>query len=254
MRIDVITLFPEWLKQLTDIGVTGRGITTGHAELHCWNPRDYTSDRHNTTDDRPYGGGPGMVMLAEPLRHTLTAVMAESDAEKPLVTALSPQGRALDQQLVNELSERQNLVLICGRYEGIDQRFVDEYVDEQISLGDYVLSGGELAAAVIIDAVIRLLPGVLGHHESAIQDSFMIPETTGSEAYSLLDYPHYTRPETWHGQQVPDVLLSGNHAEIARWRRQQALLATWKQRPDLLTTAKLSPADQQLLSAALQMD
>ncbi len=247
MRIDVITLFPEWIQQLTTLGVTGRAITDGKVELITWNPRDFTDDRHNQVDDRPYGGGPGMVMLAEPLARTLAEVQRQDQA-RTLVSGMSPQGRVLDQQAVRELAKRPRLILLCGRYEAIDQRLLDSCVDEQWSLGDYVISGGELAAGVVIDAVLRLQPGVLGHQQSAEQDSFSQNATTGN---GLLDCPHYTRPEDWRGQTVPEILLSGNHAAIADWRRQQALLATWKTRPELLAGAVLSEKDQRLLAAAL---
>ena len=247
MRIDVITLFPEWIQQLASLGVTGRAISDGRVELVTWNPRDFTDDKHNQVDDRPYGGGPGMVMMAEPLTQTLHAVKQQGDTQA-LVSAMSPQGQVLNQAAIQQLAERQRLILLCGRYEGIDQRLLDTCVDEQWSLGDYVISGGELAAGILIDAVLRLQPGVLGHQQSAEQDSFSQDETTG---YGLLDCPHYTRPEHWREQAVPEILLSGNHAAIADWRRQQALLATWKTRPELLTGATLTKKDQRLLAAAL---
>ncbi len=247
MRIDVITLFPEWVQQLASLGVTGRAISDGKVELVTWNPRDFTEDKHNQVDDRPYGGGPGMVMMAEPLAQTVDAVKQQADAQA-CVSAMSPQGQVLNQAAIQQLAQRQRLILLCGRYEGIDQRLLDSCVDEQWSLGDYVISGGELAAGILIDAVLRLQPGVLGHQQSAEQDSFSQSETTG---YGLLDCPHYTRPEHWRGQAVPETLLSGNHAAIADWRRQQALLATWKARPELLTGARLSKKDQHLLAAAL---
>lgn len=246
MRIDVITLFPDWVRQLASLGVTGRALTDGKVELVTWNPRDFTEDRHNQVDDRPYGGGPGMVMMAEPLAKTIAAVRAHGGGETT-VSAMSPQGRVLDQQAVRELAQRPRLILLCGRYEGIDQRLLDTCVDEQWSLGDYVISGGELAAGVIIDAVLRLQPGVLGHEQSAEQDSFSLTHAV----QGLLDCPHYTRPESWQGCEVPAVLLSGNHAAIAAWRRKQALLATWRQRPELLTAAALSQQDQALLAEAL---
>lgn len=243
MRIDVITLFPDWLTGMRELGVTGRALRDERIDLQLWNPRDFSTDQHQRVDDRPYGGGPGMVMQAQPLAATLDAV-APGDAA---VTLLSPQGRRFDQALANEMATRERIVLICGRYEGIDQRFIDARVDEEISLGDFVLSGGELAAAVIIDAVLRQLPGVLGHADSAQQDSF---------SDGLLDCPHYTRPEQWQGQPVPALLLSGDHAAIASWRRQQSLLASWRERPDLLSRAQLNGAlsqqDYQLLHNVLQ--
>lgn len=243
MRIDVITLFPDWLTGLRELGVTGRAMRDERVDLRVWNPRDYTSDPHQRVDDRPYGGGPGMVMQAQPLADTLAAVAPGTAA----VTLLSPQGRRFDQQLAAEMARRDRIVLICGRYEGIDQRFIDAHVDDSLSIGDFVLSGGELAAAVIIDAVMRQLPGVLGHADSAAQDSF---------SDGLLDCPHYTRPEQWQDRPVPETLMSGDHGAIARWRRQQALLASWHERPDLLSRAQangaLSKQDYELLQQVLQ--
>lgn len=243
MRIDVITLFPEWVTGLRELGVTGRAVRDERVDLRVWNPRDFSTDAHQRVDDRPYGGGPGMVMQAQPLADTLAAVAPGAAA----VTLLSPQGRRFDQQLATEMAARDRLVLICGRYEGIDQRFVDKHVDENVSIGDFVLSGGELAAAVVIDAVLRQLPGVLGHADSAAQDSF---------SDGVLDCPHYTRPEQWQGQPVPTVLLSGDHAAVACWRRQQALLASWRYRPDLLSRVQqqggLSQQDYTLLQPLLQ--
>jgi tRNA (guanine37-N1)-methyltransferase len=237
MRIDVVTLFPEEFRGLTGLGVTGRGIEHGRLDLHVWNPRDYTENRHRNVDDRPYGGGPGMVMAVQPLKAAIAAAI--SDAAEPVkVSLLSPQGQRLNQSDFRGLAKRERLLLICGRYEGIDQRLVDEVVEEEWSIGDYVLSGGELAAAVIIDAIARLIPGVLGDEQSAEQDSF---------SDGLLDCPHYTRPEVLDGNAVPEVLLSGNHAEIARWRRMQSLGQTWERRPDLLDKQNLSKEDNKLL-------
>ena len=224
LRFDVLTLFPQWLSQVTEFGVTGRAARNGLIELATWNPRDYTTDVHRTVDDRPYGGGPGMVMLYQPLADALAAAL-EADARPAKVIYLSPRGRRLDQAAVNRFAGMSRLVLVSGRYEGIDERFVEAHVDEEWSIGDYVLSGGELPAMVLIDAVTRQLPGALGHAESAARDSFM---------EGLLDCPHYTRPERIGERAVPPVLLSGNHAEIERWRREQALAATRKRRPDLL--------------------
>jgi len=224
MRIDVITLFPEALQGLVDLGVTGRAIRDGLVELKVWNPRDYAEDRHNTVDDRPYGGGPGMVMKVEPLGTAIRAAR-EQHGDDCKVSLMSPQGRKLDQAGVKELVGRPGLVLVCGRYEGIDERLVESEIDEEWSIGDYVLSGGELAAAVIIDTVTRFIPGVLGDEQSAEQDSFVD---------GLLDHPHYSRPEMAGGKAVPDVLLSGNHEAIRRWRKKQALGRTWQRRPDLL--------------------
>jgi tRNA (guanine37-N1)-methyltransferase len=237
MRIDVITLFPESLEGLTGLGVTGRAIREGRVELKTWNPRDLATDRHRTVDDRPYGGGPGMVMAVEPLSSTITAVRKENAGET-LVSLMSPQGRKLDQAGVDELASRQGLILVCGRYEGIDERLVESDIDEQWSIGDYVISGGELAAAVLIDAVTRLLPGVLGHEQSAVEDSFVD---------GLLDHPHYTRPEVAGGKAVPEVLLSGDHEAIRRWRRKQALGRTWQLRPDLLENRQLDEEAELLL-------
>ena len=242
MRIDVITLFPDEFRQLVDLGVTGRAIRADKIRLKTWNPRDFTADRHRTVDDRPYGGGPGMVMMVSPLVETLSAVYEDSTGDvdnKAKVALMSPQGKTLDQQAVAELAGRQRLILICGRYEGIDERFIRTQVDEEFSIGDYVLSGGELAAAVIIDAVSRLQADVLGDSRSAEQDSF---------SDGLLDYPHYTRPEDIDGDKVPPVLLSGDHAAIDTWRRQQALGKTWQKRPDLLEKLELNQQDQALLA------
>ena len=229
MRIQVVTLFPEEFRPLVDLGVTGRAIREGRVRLDILNPRDFATDRHRTVDDRPYGGGPGMVMAVEPLRSTIRA--AREQAGGPARVALmSPQGRVLDQAGARELAGREELILVCGRYEGIDERLIELEIDEEWSIGDYVLSGGELAAAVLIDAVTRLLPGVLGHEQSAEQDSF----TDG-----LLDCQHYTRPETVEGKGVPPVLLSGDHGAIERWRRKQSLGRTWLRRPDLLEGLEL---------------
>lgn len=243
MRIDVITLFPEMVQTLGQYGVTGRALERGLVELVTWNPRDYTHDRHQTVDDRPYGGGPGMVMKVEPLQQAIAmarAAVASSGNEphqQPRVVYLSPQGRKVDQQLVCESMGRP-LLLIAGRYEGIDERLIEQEVDEEWSIGDYVLSGGELAAMVVIDAITRLLPGALGDENSAQQDSFMD---------GLLDCPHYTRPEVHEGQAVPQVLLNGHHQEIERWRLKQALGRTWLRRPDLLQARQLTDEQRRLL-------
>ena len=237
MRIDVITLFPEALEGLADLGVTGRAIRDGRVELKTWNPRDLATDRHRTVDDRPYGGGPGMVMAVEPLSATIKAAR-EAQGGKTRVSLMSPQGRRLDQAGIDELAGRQGLILVCGRYEGIDERIIESEIDEEWSIGDYVISGGELAAAIIIDAVTRLLPGVLGDEQSAIQDSFVD---------GLLDHPHYTRPEIAGEKVVPEVLLSGDHEAIRRWRRKQALGRTWQRRPDLLEGRELDEEAKLLL-------
>ncbi|HSJ48865.1 MAG TPA: tRNA (guanosine(37)-N1)-methyltransferase TrmD [Gammaproteobacteria bacterium] len=241
MRIDVVTLFPELVQTLTEHGIPRRAAERGLLQLETWNPRDYTRDRHRTVDDRPYGGGPGMVMRVEPLQAAIRAAR-QADVAAPVIY-LSPQGRRLDQAGVRELARRSRLILVAGRYEGIDERLIEAEVDEEWSIGDYVLSGGELAAMVLADAVTRLLPGALGDADSAGQDSFM---------EGLLDYPHYTRPEEVAGRRVPEVLLGGNHAEIERWRRQQALGRTRERRPDLLELLELDEEQQALLTEYLR--
>ncbi|HVW64413.1 MAG TPA: tRNA (guanosine(37)-N1)-methyltransferase TrmD [Nitrosospira sp.] len=227
-EFDVITLFPSMFKAITEHGVTGRASINRHYRLHTWNPRDFTENNYRTVDDRPYGGGPGMVMLAEPLEKAIIAAknrQLASGLKGTKVIYLSPQGRMLNHHAVLELSELPGLVLLAGRYEGIDERLIARQVDEEISIGDYVLSGGELPAMVLIDCLVRQIPGVLGDPESADQDSFVD---------RLLDFPHYTRPEVYEGSAVPEVLMSGNHALIKRWRLQQSLGRTWLRRPDLL--------------------
>lgn len=237
MQIDVVTLFPEMFKALTDYGITGRAISRGIVDLGFWNPRDYSEDVHNTVDDRPYGGGPGMVLMMKPLREAIRR--ARNSTDKPArVVYLSPQGRKLDQKAMKEMAANQRIVLVCGRYEGVDERLISAEVDEEWSIGDYVLSGGELAAMVCIDGMTRLLPEALGHELSAEQDSFV---------EGLLDHPHYTRPEEIDGIPVPDILLSGDHAAINRWREKQSLGRTWLRRPDLLEQLELSAEQQQLL-------
>ena len=237
MRIDVVTLFPEMIRQAAAYGIQGRAIQRGLLELETWNPRDYSEDRHGGVDDRPYGGGPGMVMQVQPLRAAIRAARSAGSAAP--VIYLSPQGRRLDQQKVLELAGLERLVLVTGRYEGIDERIIEMDVDEELSIGDYVLSGGELPALVVLDAVTRLLPGALGDEDSAQNDSFMDV---------LLDYPHYTRPEEIDGKRVPDVLIGGNHSLIDRWRRKQALGRTWQRRPDLLEALQLDAEQQELLN------
>ncbi|PTA49578.1 tRNA (guanosine(37)-N1)-methyltransferase TrmD [Shewanella morhuae] len=230
MWLGVITLFPEMFRAVTDFGVTGRAVKNGLLELHTWNPRDFTHDRHNTVDDRPYGGGPGMLMMVQPLRDAIRAAKAAA-GEGAKVIYLSPQGRKLDQQGVTELAQSSRLILVCGRYEGIDERIIQTEVDEEWSIGDYVLSGGELPAMTLIDSVSRLVPGVLGKQASAEQDSF---------SDGLLDCPHYTRPESLDGLDVPAVLLSGNHEQIRLWRLQQSLGRTLLRRPELLQNLALT--------------
>ena len=237
MRIDVVTLFPEFVRQAAALGVVGRAQERGLLAVATWNPRDFASDAWRTVDERPYGGGPGMVMLIEPLRATLDA--ARAAAETPAHTVyLSPQGARLTQRRAAQLARLPRLLLLCGRYEGVDERLLAAEVDEELSIGDYVLSGGELAAAVVIDAVGRLQEGALNHAESAAQDSF---------SDGLLDCPHYTRPEQHDLGAVPEVLLSGDHAAIRRWRRQQSLGRTWQRRPDLLAQIELDATDRRLL-------
>lgn len=240
MRIDIVSLFPEFVSQVAGHGVVGRAQERGLLSLHGWNPRDYAEGSYRRVDDRPFGGGPGMVMMIDPLRACLAAARA-ADPAPAKVIYLSPQGVPLTQAKVRELAREQHLILLCGRYEGVDERLLAAEVDEELSIGDYVLSGGELAAAVVVDAVARLQEGALNDAESAAQDSF--------DADGLLDCPHYTRPVEHALGNVPEVLMSGNHAQIARWRRQQALGRTWLRRPDLLDEAGLSKADRQLLEA-----
>lgn len=241
LQIDVVTLFPPMFDAVTECGVTGRARGRKLYELVLWNPRDFAANSYRSVDDRPYGGGPGMVMMPEPLEQAIGAArqrQKSSGVTKPRVLHLTPQGRLLDHALVGELSREQGLVMLAGRYEGVDERLARRAIDDEISIGDYVLSGGELAAMVVIDCVVRQLPGALGDAESASQDSFV---------NGLLDHPHYTRPETYEGGAVPAVLLSGNHAEIARWRLKQALGRTWQRRPDLLAKRALTEAESALL-------
>ncbi|WP_043238691.1 tRNA (guanosine(37)-N1)-methyltransferase TrmD [Stutzerimonas azotifigens] len=238
MRVDVITLFPEMFAAVSDYGITSRAVKQGLLHLVCWNPRAYTEDRHQTVDDRPFGGGPGMVMKIRPLEAALADARLAA-GERAKVIYLSPQGRPLKQAAVRELAKEEALILIAGRYEGIDERFIEAHVDEEWSIGDYVLSGGELPAMVLIDSVTRLLPGALGHADSAEEDSF---------SYGLLDCPHYTRPEVYADKRVPEVLLSGNHEHIRRWRLQQSLGRTWERRADLLDSRSLSGEEQKLLA------
>jgi tRNA (guanine37-N1)-methyltransferase len=237
MRFDVVTLLPEVFGALEGQGVTGRALVRGIASLHLWNPRDFTQDVHRTVDDRPYGGGPGMVMKVEPLSAAIAAAKAAAPASR--VAYLTPQGQPLDQAAMGCIAAGSGWILVAGRYEGVDERLLERLVDEEWSIGDYVLSGGELPAMVVMDAVIRLLPGALGHRDSAQEDSYMD---------GLLDCPHYTRPERIWGMAVPPVLLSGDHAVIARWRLQQSLGRTWLRRPDLLERRALSATEQDLLN------
>jgi tRNA (guanine37-N1)-methyltransferase len=235
IRFDVVTLFPEMFAAVTHSGISGRALETGLWSLGLWNPRDFTKDNYRTVDDRPYGGGPGMLMLAEPLEKALDAA---KEAGGGKVIYLSPQGRKLDHEKVMALAGRDAVTLLCGRYEGVDERLIRRRVDEELSIGDYVLSGGELAAMTVIDAVVRQIPGALGGEQSAIEESFV---------EGLLDCPQYTRPETYGDEKVPEVLMSGHHENIRRWRLKQALGRTWQRRPDLLAARKLSEDERRLL-------
>jgi len=236
LRIDLVTLFPDMLSLATDYGISRRAVEHKLVTLKAWNPRDYTADKHRTVDDRPFGGGPGMVMMYEPLKAAIDA--AKRQNEKARIIYLSPQGRKLTQSGVRELAGSNGLILVTGRYEGIDQRVIDTEIEEEWSIGDYVISGGEFAALVMIDAIIRMLPGALGNSDSAIDDSFF---------NGLLGYPQYTRPEEINGLSVPEVLMSGDHQEIKRWRLKQAIGRTWQLRPDLLESRELSELEQTLL-------
>lgn len=240
LQFDVITLFPKMFDAITESGITGRARERKAYQFLPWNPRDFATNTHRTVDDRPYGGGPGMVMMVEPLAKTIHAArqrQVSAGVRKPLVIHLSPQGRLLTHERVTALAAEQGIVMLAGRYEGIDERLVS-HVDEELSIGDYVLSGGELAAMVVMDSVIRQLPGVLGDSESAARDSFV---------NGLLDYPHYTRPEVYDGVAVPPVLMGGNHAEIERWRLKQSLGRTWRRRPDLMEKRTLNDDERRLL-------
>lgn len=238
MWLGVITLFPEMFRAVTDFGVTGRAVKNGLLEVQTWNPRDFTHDRHNTVDDRPYGGGPGMLMMVQPLRDAIHAAKAAA-GDRAKVIYLSPQGRKLDQNGVTELAKSECLILVCGRYEGVDERIIQTEVDEEWSIGDYVLSGGELPAMTLIDSVARLVPGVLGKQASAEQDSF---------SDGLLDCPHYTRPEQLDGLDVPAVLLSGDHEKIRLWRLQQSIGRTFLRRPELFENLALTDEQTTLLA------
>lgn len=241
LQFDVVTLFPAMFDAVTESGVTGRARERGLYQFVAWNPRDFTTNVHRTVDDRPYGGGPGMVMMAEPLDKALAAArqrQMSAGVDKPRVVHLTPQGRLLDHALVAELAREPGLVLLAGRYEGVDERLIERQTIEEVSIGDYVLSGGELAAMVLMDSVVRQLPGALGDAESASQDSFVD---------GLLDHPHYTRPEVYEGAAVPAALLSGNHAVITRWRLKQSLGRTWQRRPDLLERRVLTAEERSLL-------
>jgi tRNA (guanine37-N1)-methyltransferase len=242
MQIALVSLFPEMFAAVSEYGITGRAVSEGAVTLSYSNPRDYTEDRHRTVDDRPYGGGPGMLMKIDPLRQAIAAAR-EQVGESAKVIYLSPQGQRFDHGSAVAMAKEQALILVAGRYEGVDERLIEAEVDEELSIGDYVLSGGELAAMVVIDAVTRQLPGVLGHELSAQEDSHVD---------GLLDCPHYTRPEDYRGKRVPEVLLSGNHQEIRRWRLKQALGRTYERRPDLLQGRAMTPEEEELLAEYLR--
>ncbi|MCT8824121.1 tRNA (guanosine(37)-N1)-methyltransferase TrmD [Glaesserella parasuis] len=242
MWIGIISLFPEMFKAITDFGVTGRAVKQNLLQVQCWNPRDFTHDKHKTVDDRPYGGGPGMLMMVQPLRDAIReakVTACKEDGVEAKVIYLSPQGRKLDQAGVQTLATNQKLILVCGRYEGIDERLIQTEIDEEWSIGDYVLTGGELPAMTLIDAVARFIPGVLGKQASALEDSF---------AEGLLDCPHYTRPEVLDGLPVPQVLMSGHHEQIRKWRLEQSLERTWLRRPELLDSLALTDEQRVLLN------
>ncbi|RKS85153.1 tRNA (guanine37-N(1)-) methyltransferase [Orbus hercynius] len=238
MKIGVISLFPEMFQAITNYGVTGRAVKNGRLDVSYWNPRDFAYDRHKTVDDRPYGGGPGMLMMVQPLRDAIHAAKMQLGDDTKVIY-LSPQGRKLEQKGVCELSKQNKLILVCGRYEGIDERIIQTEIDEEWSVGDYVLSGGELPAMVMVDAIARFIPGVLHHESSAEEDSFV---------NGLLDCPHYTRPEVLDGMAVPDILMSGHHEEIRLWRLKQSLGRTWLRREDLLNNLALTDEERRLLA------
>ncbi len=241
MWIGAVSLFPDMFRAVTEFGITGRAVREGLLTFRSWNPRDFTHDRHRTVDDRPYGGGPGMLMKIQPLRDAIHAARNAAPG-KACVVYLSPQGETLTQSVVKSLADEQRLILVSGRYEGVDERLIATEVDREVSLGDFVLSGGELAAMVVIDAVTRLIPGALGHALSAEQDSF---------ADGLLDCPHYTRPEVYEGLAVPEVLLGGHHEQIRRWRLKESLRRTRERRPDLLERRVLTDEERELLEEIL---
>ncbi len=249
MTFDVITIFPEFFRSILEHGLLKRALAGGHAAIRLHDLRDFTDDRHRTVDDRPFGGGPGMVFKPEPIFRAVEALKAEA-AEKdfPLIL-LSPQGRLLTQPVAEELARAPRVALICGRYEGVDERVAEHLATDEISIGDFVLSGGELPAAVVMESVIRLLPGVLGNEESRQQDSFGVSEGSSRNGHGLLDCPHYTRPADFRGHKVPEVLLSGHHEEIRRWRRQRALEKTWRRRPELLDGTALSDEERRWLES-----
>ncbi len=263
MTFDVITIFPEFFRSVLEYGVLSRALSGGQASIRLHDLRGFTDDRHRSVDDRPFGGGPGMVFKPEPLFKAVAALQAESPDRRLPVILLSPQGRLFNQALAQELAREERVALICGRYEGVDERIAEHVSTQEISIGDFVLSGGELPAALVMESVIRLLPGVLGNEESACQESFTAPSVgaalgaahgrpsrdAGPLGHGLLDFPQYTRPAEYQGWRVPEVLLSGNHEEIRRWRRQRALEKTWRRRPDLLAGFPLSDEERRWLEA-----
>jgi len=250
MIFDVITIFPDFFRSVLEYGVLKRALASGRADIRLHDLREFTDDRHRTVDDRPFGGGPGMVFKPEPIFKAVATLQSESPRRRLPVILLSPQGRLFTQALAEELARQERLVLICGRYEGVDECIAEHVATQEISIGDFVLSGGELPAALIMESVTRLLPGVLGNEESACQESFSAPRASSFEfRHGLLDCPHYTRPAEYQGWRVPEVLLSGNHEEIRRWRRRRALEKTWRRRPDLLAGFPLSDEERRWLDA-----
>jgi tRNA (guanine37-N1)-methyltransferase len=248
MTFDVITIFPDFFRSILEHGLLKRAMASGHAAIRLHDLRDYTDDRHRTVDDRPFGGGPGMVFKPEPVFRAVEALQSEAPGKSLRVILLSPQGRLLSQSVAEELSHAERLVLICGRYEGVDERVAENLATDEISIGDFVLSGGELPAAVLMEVTVRLRPGVLGNEESREQDSFAVP-ADGEIRHGLLDCPHYTRPAEFRDWKVPNVLLSGDHEEIRQWRRRRALEKTWRRRPDLLAQVPLSEEDRWWLAS-----
>jgi tRNA (guanine37-N1)-methyltransferase len=250
MTFDVVTIFPEFFRSILEHGLLKRATASGHATIRLHDLRDYTDDRHRTVDDRPFGGGPGMVFKPEPVFRAVETLRAEAPEAPWPVILLSPQGRLLTQAVAEEFSHAARLLLICGRYEGVDERVAENLATDEISIGDFVLSGGELAAAVVMEAVTRLIPGVLGNEESCEQDSFAVPAGAPAEVrHGLLDCPHYTRPAEFRDWKVPEVLLSGNHEQIRQWRRRRVLEKTWRRRPDLLAQVPLSEEDRRWLES-----
>jgi len=250
MVFDVVTIFPDFFASVLEHGLLKRAQASGHVQMRLHDVRHFTDDRHRTVDDRPFGGGPGMVFKPEPLFRAVESLKAEASGAAFPVILLSPQGRVLTQAVAGELARHERLVLLCGRYEGVDERVAEHLATDELSIGDYVLSGGELAAAVVMETVTRLLPGVLGNEESSAQDSFA--RAAGPLGKGILDCPHYTRPADFRGWQVPEVLLSGNHEEIRQWRRRRALEKTWRRRPELLARVALSEEDRKVLEEIKQ--